>query len=460
MEPKSKDRQLNRGNLSWLLEQLADIKISLPQNHHATKIATPLSARLKMVQLFLAIMITSCFLAETTCSCQSTTKPSLPVGKWLQGRGPFDPRPYERTLLGSGLLNEKYFNMKNNLWIEKGISFGGYVSGNSQWGSEGGPAHNISESLLLFTWEAVRKSNSAGRLVIGFAHDQTFGHPTTRKFADTQRIVETPNDLDTDPELTFTTLGLLHWEHEWRTGPESGWGIRVGQIYAPSYFGPARYLDDDRRFFMARPLAAAAGAQWVGFNDIGLGFIGVAWKTPFYITVGVIDGMANRNYPDFKSLARGKMLYLGEIGLEHDVDGPNEAAIRLTISHLDADDLAGPGQSIMISGDMSFKGRWAIAGRWSQSFKRLKADYKNLVSLGFLWKDPFSRSQDLAGLGLFSGDPSESQSNWESGVELFYRLQLTHGISLLPDLQYWFRKNTGTSDTKTWVLGLRTEIEF
>jgi len=33
MEPKSKDRQLNRRNLSWLQEQSVDIKISLLQNH-------------------------------------------------------------------------------------------------------------------------------------------------------------------------------------------------------------------------------------------------------------------------------------------------------------------------------------------------------------------------------------------------------------------------------------------
>ena len=33
MEPKSKDRQLNRRNLSWLQEQSVDLKISLLQNH-------------------------------------------------------------------------------------------------------------------------------------------------------------------------------------------------------------------------------------------------------------------------------------------------------------------------------------------------------------------------------------------------------------------------------------------
>ena len=402
-----------------------------------------------------------CLISYETCHGQSEVPdPSLPVAKWVYKRGPFDIRPYEKTLFSRGLLNRSYFDFKNQLWIDKGISFGGYVSANIQWGSVGGSAHGISETLILGTWELVRKSRSAGRIVFGFAHDHTFGHPTTREFANYQRLVETPNDLDTDPELTFTTLGLLHWTHEWRTGPDGGWGIRVGQLYAPSYFGPARYLDDDRRFFMARPLAAAGGAQWVGYNDIGLGINGVYWKTPFYISLAIMDGKANRKYPDFASLADGEMLYLGEVGFESDPEGPNEAAIRITFSHLDVHDTDGPGQSIMISGDIHFKGSWALAGRWSKSFNRLTADYQDLVSLGMVWVTPFSRSQDLLGFGVFTGNPAESETyNWESGFELFYKLQLTNAISILPDIQFWFRDDA-IMDVSTWVWGLRSEFEF
>jgi hypothetical protein len=211
---------------------------------------------------------------------------------------------------------------------------------------------------------------------------------------------------------------------------------------------------------MARPLAAAGGAQWVGNNDIGLGINALYWKTPFYISVAVMDGKANRNYPDFKSLVDAEFLYLAEVGLERDVDGPNEAAIRITYSYLDLTDKSGPGQSLMISGDMLFNGVWGIAARYSRSFKRFTSDYKELVSLGFLWEQPFSRSQDLAGLGVFTGKPSDPDHNWESGIELFYKLQLTNAISLLPDIQYWFRNDQNSSAVQTWIFGLRSEIEF
>lgn len=385
------------------------------------------------------------------------------IGKWLADRAVNDPRPID-ALLGDGLLSPAYFDWKQRLWMEKDISFGGYVSANVQWGSEGGPSHSISESLFLLTWEPVRDADSAGRLIVGLAHDRTFGHPTTREFADFQRLVETPNDLDTNPELTFTTLGLLHWEHEQWTGKDKGWGIRAGQIYAPSYFGSARYLDDDRRYFMARPLATPAGAQWVGYNDIGLGGNGIIWKEAWYASAAVIDAKANREYPDFSSLMDGEFLYIGEVGYERDFDGPNEAALRLTMSHLDIEDEDNPelgsGQSIMVSADRRFNNRWALAARWSKSFDRLSADYRELYSLAFMWLSPLERVQDIAGVGVFSGDPSEAQKGRESGFEMFYSLRLTQALGIMGDIQYWGREDPEEVETSSWVFGLRMEFTY
>jgi hypothetical protein len=68
--------------------------------------------------------------------------------------------------------------------------------------------------------------------------------------------VETPNDLDTSPGKSFTTLGLLAWDHAFWSDFDTGWGYRAGQLFAAGLFGLTGYLDDDRQYFMARPLAA------------------------------------------------------------------------------------------------------------------------------------------------------------------------------------------------------------
>jgi hypothetical protein len=77
-----------------------------------------------------------------------------------------------------------------------------------------------------------------------------------------------------------------------------------------------------------------------------------------------------------------------------------------------------------------------------------------------LWLEPVRRSEDLAGFGLFSGAPSDADLGWESGFEVFYRLQLTNAVSILPDLQYWRREDPDGTRTRSWVWGIRSEFEF
>jgi hypothetical protein len=174
-----------------------------------------LGSNSSLTHLICVVFVMLCITLPKNGCTQDSISSSLPKGKWLNKRGPFDPRPYDNTLFGSLLFTDNYFKWKNKLWIDKGISFGGYVSGNTQLGSQGGPTHQINESLILFTWEPVRKARSAGRLVVGFAHDQTFGKPTTRGFADNQKLVETPMIL-----IPIQTRHLLHLDY--CTGPMNG----------------------------------------------------------------------------------------------------------------------------------------------------------------------------------------------------------------------------------------------
>lgn len=386
-------------------------------------------------------------------------------GNYLAKRGDFDPHPFDRTHLGDGLIfDHDYFERKDRRWIDDGIAIGGYFSPNFQWGSEGGGSHGIGEYLLVGSWEIIRKGGQAGRIIFGLAHDQTIGSLTTRKFANNQGIVETPNDLDTDPDKTFTTFGLLAWEQEFWASENSGWGYRAGQLFAPAFFAQSVYLDDDRQLFLARPLAAAAGAQWVGSNDIGLGAQVVTWKRDWYTTVSVIDGDSDRTFPDFSSLAEGRFLYLGEVGIERNLGGPNEFTIRFTYTHLDEtvrDGAVKPaGESAIISFERKFNDRWALAGRWSKSYRRLTADYRELYSFAAVLLQPFSFDDDSVGLGLFAGDPADSAKGTEYGAEIFYKLRLTQGISLMPDVQYWYRDDSGGTQTRSWVCGFRLNFEF
>ena len=127
-----------------------------------------------------------------------------------------------------------FFEAKNLRWIDHGVALGGCISVNMRQGSVDGPAHFMSETLIIGAWEPLRRDRDAGRVVFGMAHDHTLGKQTTRELADRLGLVETADDLDTSPDQTFTTLGLLAWENEIRTATDRGWGYRVGQLSSPA----------------------------------------------------------------------------------------------------------------------------------------------------------------------------------------------------------------------------------
>ena len=398
--------------------------------------------------------------ASTPIAKESDVK----TGSYLRDRGPYDPRPFvDVRAVESFILGANFYQAKNQRWLEEGYVFGGYISLNVQAGSEDDTLHGMSETLLIGAWEVLRQANTAGRWIFGLAHDHTVGSLTTREFADRQGLVETPDDLDTNPDKTFTTLGLLAWEQEFHTGTDKLWGYRVGQLFAAGYFGSAVYLDDDRNFFMARPMAAAAGAQWVGNNDIGLGINVVASQGSHYVSIAAIDGKANRKYPQFDSLLDWELLYLAEVGLERDLGGPDETVVRLTASHLDVSGESpneGPGQSLMFSAERRFDNLWAVFVRWSKSYERLSGDYRELLSVGTAWLQPFGFNHDFLGFGVFIGDPTDPEKGDEYGAEWSYKIQLTQDVSLMPDLQYWYRKDANDQQTSTWIAGIRGNFEF
>jgi carbohydrate-selective porin OprB len=137
--------------------------------------------------------------------------------------------------------------------------------------------------------------------------------------------------------------------------------------------------------------------------------------------------------------------------------------VRLTLSYLDETQRGGikpPGEAAIISVTRTFRGHWALAGRWSKSYRRFTADYRELFSLGILRLAPFGFDDDFVGLGLFAGDPSDPEKGHEYGAEIIYKLQLTQSISIMPDIQYWYRNDSNLSRVRSWVFGIRLNFEF
>ena len=144
--------------------------------------------------------------------------------------------------------------------------------------------------------------------------------------------------------------------------------------------------------------------------------------------------------------------------------GPNEFGLRLTLSHLNKTvgdgSVKPPGEAAIISVERKFDDRWALAARWSKSYRRFSADYRELFSVGALLLRPFGFVDDAVGFGVFAADPVDSGRGNERGAEIFYKLRLTQDLSMAPDIQYWHRNDSNGARVRSWVYGFRLNFEF
>jgi hypothetical protein len=153
-----------------------------------------------------------------------------------------------------------------------------------------------------------------------------------------------------------------------------------------------------------------------------------------------------------------------EAGYERDLGGSREMSVRLTLTFLDAtvdDGVTKPaGQSAILSFDRRLNGDWALAARWSKSYRRLTSDYRELYSMSLIRLRPYEMDGDSFGIGLFAGRPSDADRGEEFGAEIFYKLRLTQDISSMPDMQYWYRNDPGGKSVRTFVYGLRVNFSY
>jgi porin len=68
-------------------------------------------------------------------------------------------------------------------------------------------------------------------------------------------------------------------------------------------------------------------------------------------------------------------------------------------------------------------------------------------------------TKDLFGVGVNWSNPSDSlRAQWAS--EVFYRVQIANNIAITPDLQFVKNPALNTSESSTWIYGVRGRINF
>lgn len=371
-------------------------------------------------------------------------------------QGPFrsltdDIFPTTKPHFGDDLSFTNYYQWKRKISAENGFDFVITNAPIFQVGSNKTKVYFDNELDILAQWRLFENEQTEGKFFFWLQYVQTFSNPTG-KFAASQNLVTLPNAGATDPKQYVIAVSALWWEQSLFGGHLS---YRIGQLYAPSLWATNKYLGDDRITFMNSVLSTSQGANW---PSRGVGATVTLGNDSVYASVGFQDATANQNGFDFTSFGDGRFFYLAEVGYTPKLSGIHEGAYRATVSYIDRTSNKNtesdrPGWSMILSAQQDFSEYFGVFAIYRQSWERYTSGVYSTVGAGVVFNQPFGWDDDQVGIGYFYANPTNPDFRDENGLEMYYKLQLTHRLELTPSMQIYF--TPARNDGMIVVPGLR-----
>lgn len=292
-----------------------------------------------------------------------------------------------------------------------------------------------------------------GQGVLGFGAEggQIIGHDRQE---DLSANVATNLGLNDATDNTAIALTELWWAHTLFDGQLT---LTVGKIDQSAFFDANRIANDETAQFVATPLVNSPA---VGFPDKGLG-INAWWQVTddFYLTAGFSDAAAVASHGPAGAFDGEEFLAL-EAGLTvRPFD--REGTYRVMLWYSEAGAENGPG--FAISADQEIADQLVAFCRFGVSDDDLAVAglARYFVSGGMGLEAPFGRADDLVAIGAaWAKLPGSASGGNETMLETFYRLQLTHTLTVSPHAQVILDPADSADRGTVCVFGLRAQFVY
>jgi porin len=253
-------------------------------------------------------------------------------------------------------------------------------------------------------------------------------------------------------------LTNLHWHQR---AADQRLNFSVGIIDSTDYINIYGMVDPLKSF---NNLAFLTG-QTIPAPSQGLGAV-VGWSPVenYYVIGGLYDANGDPSEPEdsFDSFFSDEEYFKQiEVGWFSSFERRYFDNVHLTLWQSDEKEDAGIGEDEGVS----FSATTYIDDTWMPFFRAGYADgpaalFQKEVNFGVGYY--FDNVNDLFGLGMSWGEPSEDAFGKgvddEKVVEIFYRMQLTPGLAVAPDLQVIFDPSQNPSEDRITVIGVRVRM--
>lgn len=250
-------------------------------------------------------------------------------------------------------------------------------------------------------------------------------------------------------------LTQLYWEHGSR---EDRLVSRLGKMDPESIYDRARYVSANEAFL--NQAFSTTLAMPVPTTGLGAA-LAISPITNTYVVGGVHD--VNGDKTSFGDIDKGEMFTAIEFGVAPRHGRPGAGLYHVTLWHSDAQDDAdvpsGRGIALTLQQELGPDGRIVPFFRYSYG-EGGATPVRQAIATGVGFEEPFGQNNDLIGIGLSWGQPSDRALRDQYVLEAFYRFQVTPHTNLTPDIQVTFDPSENPVEETIVVGGIRLRTLF
>lgn len=221
-----------------------------------------------------------------------------------------------------------------------------------------------------------------------------------------------------------------------------------------AFVGGNRFAFDDRLNFQVLPMSTAAAKDRVATSPgVIIGFHPKPWLD-LNVSVNELDDSAAGNQP-----AKSGVYYnIVNATFKVNSDKWGEGNYRFSVINSERQGQFKETYGVIISIDQDISENWGVFLRYDDTeFQTLTSALSQSNSFGFYNSNPFSRSMDDFGIGIFRTKSDQGGSFKETGGEAFYRLRITDWMRASVTVQYF---NPAKAQDSFFNIGARVLFEF
>ena len=343
-----------------------------------------------------------------------------------------------------------YARFKEDLAEQTGFEYLGYYTTMFHSGTRGRPNLN-GQFHGIAGWTPFHESPDAGTAIFYYMHIGQESDNSAAQLTSSLGLTSGINDSQGDVDL----YRFVGW---YQPLLDEKFELYAGQFQLRDLYDTGDYMSDDTRNFISEimsgnpsatlPVAGLGAALTYNISD--------QWS----VGAGFSDANARpKELWNFDSFSQGDYATMGYLNFRPEISGLGKGNYQLNVYDVDGTGNQASSQGLSLVLEQDIGDEFLVALKYNRADERRGATKQSAAAAAML-RGVGKWANDLVGVGAGWGDPTNSAHRDEYVVEGFWRMQVTPGIQITPNVQLWLNPSRSTVSDIEAVFSLRATVDF